>query len=234
MSVVIPIPTSKRFKDLTGQEFGRLTVVGYLGRQHHASLWLCRCKCGTAKDISASALTSGTTKSCGCWQRERMARLTYKHGGRSRSKPHPEWKTWEQMRSRCTNPNDKDWKWYGGKGVTVHPEWMQDFAAFVRDVGPRPSKRHTLDRKDRTGNYEPGNVRWSTWTEQARNRSNNRLVEFNGRTMLLVEAAEAAGIPYRTLKTRLHHGWTIERALAEPVDQSKVRAGRMGAKAGRI
>jgi hypothetical protein len=130
------------------------------------------------------------------------------------------------MRVRCTDPSDDTWKWYGGKGVTIHPEWMNDFAAFIRDVGRRPTKRHTIDRIDSNGNYEPGNVKWSTWTEQARNRSNNRTVEFHGRSMILIEAAEMAGIRYRTVVGRLSHGWSVERALTEPVNRRKVDAAK--------
>jgi len=227
MSDILSIPSSKRFKDLTGKKFHRLTVVGYLGRRCHSSAWLCKCDCGANSEVSAGALQKGSIKSCGCFQRERMAALTYKHGGRSRvTGGSSAWKAWEGMRSRCADPSNKDWKWYGGKGIKVHSSWMDDFDQFIRHIGPKPTEKHTLDRIDRNGNYEPGNVRWATWTEQARNRSNNRIVEFKGQSMVLIEAAELSGIPYKTVKMRVAKGWDTDRALTQPVDKRKSNVAR--------
>jgi hypothetical protein len=228
MSEFIPIPTSKRFQDLTGQRFSRLLIVGYLGRRHHSSLWRCICDCGNETDTLATSLKTGTTKSCGCWQRERMTRLTYKHGGRCRSQSRAEWRAWGTMLERCADTKRPQKKWYIEKGITVHPEWANDFGAFLRDVGRRPSDCHSLDRIDSTKNYEPGNVRWATWKEQARNRSNNRIVRYRGREVTLVEATELAGIRYKTVKSRLAHGWSMERALSESIDPRKVNAAHLG------
>lgn len=226
MPELLPIPKSKRFKDLTGTKHGRLTVLGYLGRPGHVSRWLCKCDCGT--EIETSGPTLGkTTFSCGCFRADRMSRLTYKHGGRCRDGSQaPEWKVWEGFRSRCSDPDNPSYEWYGGRGIRVCAEWQSDYAAFFAHVGPRPSKKHSLDRIDRDGHYEPGNVRWATWTEQARNRRNNRIVEFDGRSMPLIEAAEAAGIPYKSVKSRLLHGWTVEEALTTPLNMNKVNAVR--------
>lgn len=148
-----------------------------------------------------------------------MARYV-KHGlrgGALRDKKPPELKVWEGMVDRCTNPKNKDWKWYGGKGVTLCAEWRDNPATFIAHIGPRPSPKHSVDRIDGTKGYEPGNVRWATMTEQARNRSNNRMVEVAGVSMCLVVAAETVGLPYTVVKNRLAKGWTEQRALSEPL-----------------
>ena len=229
MPDVTPTPKSARFKDLTGLKFGRVLIVSYCGRRHHSSVWVGRCDCGAEREFASTALLNGTTKSCGCLRRERAGGLSYKHGqcgGENRKRRPPEYKAWEQMRDRCVNEQHVQWKWYGGKGVVVCDEWVNNFEAFIRDVGPRPTAKHTLDRINSNGNYEPSNVRWATWTQQARNRSNNHMVEYQGRLMPLIEAAEAAGIPYVTVKSRVGSGWSAIDAVTRPVNQKKSDAAR--------
>lgn len=138
-------------------------------------------------------------------------------GGANRINGPPEYKAWDSMIDRCCNPRNKDWKWYGAKGVTVAAEWRHDAVAFIKHVGPRPSPKHSLDRyPNREGSYEPGNVRWATPVEQARNRSNNRVVTYGGKRMVLIEAAEAAGLRYSMVVNRLSKGWTELDALSIP------------------
>jgi hypothetical protein len=123
------------------------------------------------------------------------------------------------MVQRCTNPAAKDWPDYGGRGITICDRWRESFAAFAADVGARPARampaRAMLDRVENNRGYEPGNVRWSTPNEQARNRRSTRVIEYQGQRRSMVEWAEATGIPYSTLRTRLRDGWPIERALTE-------------------
>lgn len=216
-------------KSLIGQRFGRLEPIQYLGRKSHSSHWLCRCDCGSETKALSSSLKTGQILSCGCYRRERMSKLTFKHGERGadlRSEITDEYRCWSRMLDRCDRPTEPTYKWYGGKGVTVCQRWRDNFGDFLADVGRKPTKRHSLDRIDSSGNYEPGNCRWATWNEQARNRSNNRRIVFRGREMTLVEAAEVAGIPYKTVKGRLQHKWTVDEALSVPVDQMKVNAAR--------
>jgi len=217
--------------DLTGQRFGRLVVFEYLGREHHSSKWSCICDCGTWVTALAATLKSGTTKSCGCYRRERMEWLKRKHGergGKKRQTGSPEYKAWDSLRQRCMNPNDASYEWYGAKGVRVCERW-NDFANFLADMGRKPSSKHSIDREDSNGNYEPNNCRWATGIEQARNRSNNRNV-LAYRT--LKEAAEAVGISYVTVKSRLGYGWSIDDALNRPVNAARSeRANRATIKA---
>ena len=113
--------------------------------------------------------------------------------------------TWLGMKARCFNPANKRYARYGGRGITVCNLWANDFAAFARDVGPKPDGM-TLDRIDNNGNYEPRNVRWATYKEQARKTRRTFLVEYKGKEMSLAEASELSGINYGSLRTSLQVG----------------------------
>lgn len=121
------------------------------------------------------------------------------------------------MIGRCTNPNDNGYRLYGGRGIKVHPDFL-DFEKFLAHVGERPSPAHTLDRIDVNGDYEPGNLRWADWTQQCNNRRTNRLITHDGETFTLSEWAKKAGISPKAMAARvLVMGWPMERALTEPL-----------------
>jgi hypothetical protein len=120
------------------------------------------------------------------------------------------------MKERCLNPNNKDFPSYGGRGITVCPEWQKSYLSFLEHVGRRPSSAHSIDRLDNEKGYEPGNVRWSTSGEQARNTRRNRMITFQGRTRCLTDWAEEIQVDPRVLWSRLDRGWTVERALTQP------------------
>lgn len=143
-----------------GARFGDLTVIGERITNRQARV-LVRCDCGTEKIVYVHHL-GGLTRSCGC----KSKAAARKHG----MSHTPEFRAWEGAIQRCTNPRSENWKDYGGRGITVHPAWLADFQAFFEYVGPRPSAKHSLDRIDVNGNYEPGNLRWATATQQANNR----------------------------------------------------------------
>ncbi len=136
-----------------------------------------------------------------------------KHNGCNR----PEYVCWQQMNSRCFNPRNRCFPRYGGRGVTVCDRWRHDFAAFLADMGPRPSPKHSIDRIDNSGPYSPENCRWATLTEQNRNKRTNRLLTFHGETLPLSAWAERLGMPENTIRNRLRRGWSDERTLTEPV-----------------
>lgn len=163
-----------RTLDVTGRTFGRLTVVSRNGSDPRGkALWLCACSCGQAKTISGATLASGRIQSCGCLHREVAQATGYKNAKHGQSRGGPrfrEYIAWKGMIRRCTNPRSKDWKDYGGRGITVAPEWRDSFDAFFAHIGPKPSPDLSLDRIEANGNYEPGNVRWATALVQRHNR----------------------------------------------------------------
>jgi hypothetical protein len=123
------------------------------------------------------------------------------------------------MKARCYRPTKKHFAKYGGRGVTVCDRWRDSFEMFLADMGQRPSAKHSLDRKDVNGNYEPSNCRWATKIEQANNTSRNKFIEFNGKTMTVSQWASSMGCAEQTLANRLKSGWPIEDALTRPVNR---------------
>lgn len=154
-------------RDLSGDKYGKLTVLRYEFTKENNSMahYLCRCECGNEKVIAHGNLRSGHTVSCGCAIPRGEENHNYKHG-KSKTKVHS---AWNKLKDRCFNPKNNDYYNYGAKGITVALEFM-DFEAFYKEIGDPPSKKHSVDRIDHTKNYEPGNVRWATDAQQARNK----------------------------------------------------------------
>ncbi len=159
--------------DRVGVKRNRLTIVRQAESRGGRVYWLAVCDCGSEVEVSASNFTTGAVMSCGCLQKE-QARIHRTVHGASRDDPTGLYSIWESMRKRCSNPLCKDYARYGGRGIRVCSRW-NDFAAFVSDMGPRPSRLHSLDRKDGNRDYEPSNCRWSTHSEQALNRAGQSL-----------------------------------------------------------
>lgn len=157
--------------DLTGRRFGRLVVVGQAGRDKHKKpLWDCLCDCGENRTILGNSLTREKTKSCGCFQSDVVTKMSTKHGHAKRGQESTEHIIWSLMIQRCTNPNSTNYKYWGGRGITVCERWLNSFENFLEDMGNRPSKNHSLDRIDNDGNYGPNNCKWSTRNEQRLNQ----------------------------------------------------------------
>lgn len=209
---------SKPFKvNLTGKTFGRLTVLGPSELRQRADgrnkrFWLCLCDCGVEKYIPGNSLNTGRTSSCGCLQAEVISKLRKTHGCAGSAY----YRTWSCMIQRCTNRANPKWKLYGGRGITVCERWAS-FENFLADMGPRPSTKHTIDRKDNDGNYEPSNCRWATQSEQQNNKRNNFRVTWQGRTQTVTEWGRELGFSNLALSQRLRAGWTVERALTTPL-----------------
>lgn len=183
--------------DRTGHFFGKLIVTERAGSDRRGrATWWCQCECGTVVVVSASNLRSGNTTSCGCSHR----RCGADHPNSTHLKTRtPEYRAWGNMLTRCTNPRNKSYHDYGGRGITVCERWRNSFEAFLADVGERPPGT-TLDRKNNDGNYEPGNCRWVPYLVQARNRRNTKLsIEVAAQ----VESELRSGVPRRTLARRL-------------------------------
>lgn len=199
--------------ELDGRRFGRLQVLKPGARSVSGRFrWLCLCDCGNTTDVVGSMLTSGNTRSCGCLKHEMVAQKNTSHGlSRDLARLSS---IWSAMRQRCSNPNNKRFHNYGGRGIKVCARW-DDFSKFVSDMGERPSSEFSIDRIDNNGDYEPGNCRWATAKVQANNFRRNRLVTFGGKTLSLSEWEVETGIKQNTIRLRLDRGWPIERALTE-------------------
>lgn len=196
-----------------GSRWGRLQVVGY-EMVKHRRMAVCRCDCGAVKVVRHRALVIGDTVSCGCYAKSHCGYANRTHG---KAKT-PEYRLWSGMITRCENPSDaKKYALYGGRGIRVCERWRASFESFLADMGPRPTAKHTLDRIDVNGNYEPGNCRWATWTEQARNRRNSVWVEYGGERLPLAEVASRTGYDCEALRNRLRLGWTMEKATTAPI-----------------
>lgn len=156
--------------DLTGHRFGRYVVLAFAGRGSRSKpRWLCRCDCGVEKIVGGSNL-GRKTRSCGCLYRERRYTANLRHGDFRGGRRTKEYRAWESMKRRCLSPKAQSYRWYGKRGIRVCDEWLHDFPAFLKHIGRAPSPKHSIDRIESDGNYEPGNVRWATATEQSRNR----------------------------------------------------------------
>jgi hypothetical protein len=137
------------------------------------------------------------------------------------------------MIDRCYNEEVRSYPLYGGRGIRVCDRWLASFEAFLGDMGLRPSRKHSLDRKNGELGYEPSNCRWATPNEQGRNTSRNHRLTFEGETLCLSEWAERKKIPETTLRARVRYGWSPDRVLSTPVDQARAK-GRQGAKTGKV
>lgn len=193
-----------------GQRFGFLTVISEADRKRKPNgasyrVFNVKCDCGVIKTVALSSLSEGVTVSCGCFHKKNAKDIFSKSNtthGQSETRLY--W-VWKAMKGRCTNPNNKSYQRYGARGISVCKEWMDSFESFYEHVGPRPDGM-TLDRIDTFKGYEPGNVRWATYKQQARNTRRNVKVFVDGKEMILIEATEALNINYentrRALKTK--------------------------------
>lgn len=201
-----------------GKAYGRWTIVGDGGLDcRRKTLWLCKCQCGQERLVVASDLVRGHTKSCGCLSREMLRASRVTHGESKRGHWTAEYVVWMGIRARCLHPQDASYPRYGGRGIRMCERWRRSFAAFLADVGRRPSSAHSLDRyPNNDGHYEPGNVRWATLAEQSRNRRTNRFVRIGSRTMCVTDWVRHLGIPKSTFYARLKRGMSVEEAFCLP------------------
>ena len=207
-------PMGKHVKDLTGKRFGRLTVEKYIGIRKRQAIWLCKCECGNDTYTVARQLMSGGTTSCGCAQSQSAYNTCIKrnetHGF---SKKEQLYSTWKSMRCRCFNKQDKSYKNYGERGITICEEW-KDYSAFrewALSNGYIPGL--SIDRIDNNGNYCPENCRWTTVAVQNSNKRNNVFLAYNGETYSPTELAKIKNIPVHRIYDRRHMGWTDEKII---------------------
>lgn len=212
-------------EDLTGREFTRLRVVRR-DPNGRGTVWVCLCDprlggCGNETSVTPTALRSENTRSCGCLKSD-LSRATAVHGHSRKHQRTKEYATWCAMLDRCYRPANKHFDRYGGRGISVCDRWRHNFSAFIADMGLRPSDKHSIDRyPDNDGNYEPGNCRWATRSEQMRNTSLNTTVVRDGKRTTLVDVADESGVNLGTLKARLRKGLDLDAAVSLPPDKKR-------------
>lgn len=203
-----------------GQRFGRWTLISKSSRTH----WLCRCSCNTVRAVNIYSLLKGGTLSCGCYRDEQASQHGKTHGLSHTAEHH----AWSSLKGRCYNPRNARYSLYGGRGIRVCDRWLQSFENFYADMGLKPSPKHSIDRIDVNGDYEPSNCRWVIQKEQMRNMRRTQWVEYGGICLSLAEWSEQLGLNAKRVDTRLARGWSIEDAFTIPC--LKTNALRYGSK----
>lgn len=200
--------------DLCGMTFGFLKVTRRSEEPYHGEVaWVCQCECGKATTVPSRNLRKGHTKSCGCKRAELVGIRNTKHGHSVNRQMGLEYRIWVEMKQRCYNPKCNRYHTHGERGITVCERWRESFEAFLEDMGTRPSKGLSIERRDNNGNYESGNCYWATRKQQARNKRTTMFLTVNGETKPVSQWAEESGINYHTLRARIKSGWTAERAI---------------------
>lgn len=202
--------------DLTGNIYGRLTVLKFDHIKDSRAYWLCQCSCGKTSTVSKHELErkdGRSTKSCGCLKEEARIKRCVTHGD-TKSKEH---RTWMSIKARCHRVTQAHYFNYGGRGIIVCDRWRYSYENFLSDMGRAPSPKHSIGRINNDGNYEPGNCRWEDSFQQANNTRGNVPVTINGKTQNLRHWAKEMGIHENTLYNRINQmGWTPEQAVTTP------------------
>jgi hypothetical protein len=190
--------------DLKGRRFNRLLVIAYAGTigkpNCREATWQCKCDCGNTTTVRAGDLMSGKTQSCGCFGKEKRLEANVSHGMSHNST----YSSWKAMKKRCNNPNEIDYKYYGGRGVIVCTRWKNSFENFYSDMGEKP-KGLTLERIDNNKGYSPENCYWATRSQQSRNTRTNRMIIYRGKKQCVADWADEIGINYHALYGRLRN-----------------------------
>lgn len=200
--------------DLEGKRVGRLTVKHPKGRSKFGSvLWECECSCGNVTVIDGQFLRSGLTKSCGCLKKEKASINGKKvtHG----QSYHPLFKIWSGMKRRCYNKRYAKYHNYGGRGIKMSKSWYNSFDTFCRDMGERPSPKHSIERKNNDAGYCKSNCKWATRTEQNNNTRQNIILTFEGVSKTIAQWGKELGIKSGTLYWRYHKGLSVENILGK-------------------
>lgn len=206
------MPPTGRVIPLIGLRFGALVPIARAGSQRRYAMWLCACDCGQQVTVRSDHLLYGVKKACQInnhrWRVPKPPGVTTKYRS--------EFKSWEHMRRRCNDPKEKTYANYGGRGIKVCARWGK-FANFIADMGPKPSPKHTIDRKNNNGNYTPKNCWWATPRQQSRNTRRSVFVRYEGKRVLLCDLVEQLGLNRQMVYGRLKIGWSLKDALSLPV-----------------
>lgn len=206
-----------------GEIFGRWSVVGSGFKKRHV---LCRCRCGTERDVYVNSLTSGLSKSCGCYKAEQTSKRRRTHGHTVNGKS-KEYLAWVSMIARCKYESSTSHRDYGARGIRVCEKWQKSFEAFLEDVGHAPSTKHSIERLDFDGHYEPSNVVWATVSQQANNKRNNKRISIGPRTQTLAMWLREKDMAMSTYRNRLlRAGMSPAEALTKCIARKTARGSR--------
>lgn len=204
-----------KFVDLTGQRFGRLTVIKRVENNGKKVMWLCRCDCGNETTVFSGYLRNGDTKSCGCLSKDKLRERRFKHGESRKTRLY---NIWIHIKHRTSGKaNEKGTKkWYTDKNIKMCEEWsdFRNFRDWANANGYDDSL--TIDRIDGNKGYSPENCRWVDWKTQTRNKSNNINITRNGETKCLKDWCTELGLNYKSICQRITRGWDKEKALTTP------------------
>lgn len=202
----------------TGHRNGRLVIIEFVRDPKKPKHPFYRCQCDCGRTVKVNRANLRRTHSCGCLRVEQLVARSRTHG----MSYTPEFKAWCSIRERCGNPNRSDYARYGGSGITVCERWLESFDAFFADMGRRPSRKHSIDRIDPNGRYEPSNCRWANATQQRTNQRRTKLHTFQGFTGTLKQLSERHGISYTALVQRVNVlKWPLEKAVTMKVQRRK-------------
>ena len=200
-----------RFVDLTGQKFGRLTVIerDINAPKNKGVMWVCLCECGNKKSVKTGNLKTNGVQSCGCILNERRTKDDF-HNSHL-------YKVYHAIKRRCYNERASDYEFYGGRGIGMCEEWLNDgYAFYYWSMANGYKDGLTIDRVDNSNDYSPDNCRWVDMKEQCNNRRSNHLITYNGKTQSLTKWSDDSGIGYHKLRYRIINGWDIEKAFNTP------------------
>ncbi len=208
-------------KELSNMKFGRLTAISQVDEKRERGdciRWLCKCDCGNELIVGSAHLNSGHSKSCGCLRRDKTIKRSTKHGNNQIGKISSEYISWIAAHTRCFNSKSTGYDNYGGRGITMCDRWKNSFENFLLDMGQKPTPKHTLERDNVNGDYEPSNCIWATKLEQGANTRKNVYFEYKGLSFHLAEWARRLGVPQCNFSYHYKkHGGvaTIERFLKQ-------------------
>lgn len=204
--------------NMTGKRYGSVTALHDVGLCADGKYkWLALCDCGNKFEASGSKIRSGEVVTCPTCSSERVRLSRMTHGMRQTD----EYRTWTHIKSRCFNAKVPEYKHYGGRGITMCSKWTESFEDFLADMGERPSKKHSIDRINNNGNYEPGNCRWATHKTQANNTRSNRKVTVNGTTKNMTQWADDIGVTREVIHKRLKRGIVGPPLLNHPFESQR-------------
>ena len=191
-----------------GQKFNKLTAIKFSHKVKYTKHWLFKCECGNKKVFCVGNIKNGHTKSCGCYNKEKLSER--KIHGMCKTKTYM---SWSALKNRCLNSNNPHFKNWGGRGIMVCKEWMK-FENFYRDMGEIPENK-SIDRIDNNGNYCKENCCWSSPKQQQNNRRNNCLLTYQNKTKTVKQWSEELEINVKTIYARIKKGWSVERTLTK-------------------